>query len=126
MKDLVYKYLSEGISRRGFLDNMMKTGITVAAAEKVLDAISSSANAQEAGAPPIRSNNFKAPAALALLNNLSPAASNMCSAIRPVKMRNSMKRWSTVRNCNILFRHTKGPAPQWPLAISKPRSSPPL
>ena len=57
MKDLVYKYLSEGISRRGFLDNMMKTGITVAAAEKVLDAISSSANAQEAGAPATQQSN---------------------------------------------------------------------
>jgi thiamine pyrophosphate-dependent acetolactate synthase large subunit-like protein len=57
MKDLVYKYLSEGISRRGFLDNMTKAGITVAAAENVLDAISTSANAQEAAAPATQQNN---------------------------------------------------------------------
>jgi len=57
MKDLVYKYLSEGISRRGFLDNMTKTGITLAAAENVLDAISTSANAQEAAAPATQQTN---------------------------------------------------------------------
>lgn len=51
MKDLVVKYLSKSISRRGFLDNMTKTGITVAAAEGVLSSLNSSAEAQTAAPP---------------------------------------------------------------------------
>jgi thiamine pyrophosphate-dependent acetolactate synthase large subunit-like protein len=43
MRDLVGQYLSKSISRRGFLDNMKATGITVAAAQGVLSSLNASA-----------------------------------------------------------------------------------
>ena len=51
MRHLVAKYLSKSISRRGFLDNMTKAGVTLAAAEGVLSALTTSTNAQTATAP---------------------------------------------------------------------------
>jgi len=48
MRDSVQEFLSQRISRRGFMDNMKNAGITVAAAEMVLSSLSSSANAQTA------------------------------------------------------------------------------
>ncbi len=49
MRDLVEKYLSKSISRRGFLNNMKKVGITVASAKMVLSSLSD-AEAQTATA----------------------------------------------------------------------------
>ena len=40
MRDLVEKYLSKSISRRGFLNNMKQVGVTVAAAKLVLSSLS--------------------------------------------------------------------------------------
>jgi benzoylformate decarboxylase len=48
MRDLVHKYLSKTISRRGFLSNMKAAGISVGAAEMVLSTMSASAQAQTA------------------------------------------------------------------------------
>ncbi len=50
MRDLVEKYLSKSISRRGFLSNMKKVGLTVAAAKLVLSSLSE-AEAQTTMAP---------------------------------------------------------------------------
>jgi thiamine pyrophosphate-dependent acetolactate synthase large subunit-like protein len=52
MRDLVQKYLSKTISRRGFVDNMTKAGVTIASAESVLAALTSSAEAQTAAPTP--------------------------------------------------------------------------
>ncbi len=58
MRDLVAQYLSKAISRRGFLDNLTKTGVTVAAAESMLASLASSAEAQTptatAGEAPVK------------------------------------------------------------------------
>ena len=40
MRDSVQEFLSQRISRRGFMDNMKNAGITVAAAEMVLSSLS--------------------------------------------------------------------------------------
>jgi len=56
MRDLVGQYLSKSISRRGFLDNMKATGITVAAAQGVLSSLNASAQVTksvESSAPPV-------------------------------------------------------------------------
>jgi thiamine pyrophosphate-dependent acetolactate synthase large subunit-like protein len=49
MRDLVSQYLSKSISRRGFLDNMTSTGITVAAAQGVLSSLNASAQTAPVG-----------------------------------------------------------------------------
>lgn len=49
MRELVTQYLSDKLSRRGFLDGLTRAGLTVAAAESVLNSVSSVA-AQEAPA----------------------------------------------------------------------------
>ena len=49
MRDLVAGYLSKKISRRGFLDGMTKTGVTLAAAESVLSSVTTVSHAQGAG-----------------------------------------------------------------------------
>jgi len=46
MRELVSRYLSDGLSRRDFLDGLTKTGVTLAAAESVVNAVSSVAVAQ--------------------------------------------------------------------------------
>lgn len=46
MRELVSRYLSDGLSRRDFLDGLTKTGIGLAAAEGVVNAVSSVAVAQ--------------------------------------------------------------------------------
>ncbi len=48
MRELVVRYLSKSISRRGFLDGLTKTGISLAAAESVLSSVASVASAQTA------------------------------------------------------------------------------
>jgi len=48
MQELVARYLSRSISRRTFLASLCKSGLTAAAAESVLSAVSSVAHAEEA------------------------------------------------------------------------------
>jgi len=52
MRELVASYLSHSISRRGFLDGLTKTGVTLAAAEAVLGSVSSVSHAQGAAPAP--------------------------------------------------------------------------
>ncbi len=55
MRDLVEKYLSKSISRRGFLNNMKQVGVTVAAAKLVLSSLSD-AEAQTATTASVRAS----------------------------------------------------------------------
>src|SRR5665213_1877675 len=61
MRDLVTQYLSNGMSRRGFLDGLTKAGLTVAAAESILTSVSSVAaqDASAAGAAPAAVKQFQ-------------------------------------------------------------------
>src|ERR1700694_1953882 len=52
MRDLVVKYLSQGISRRGFVGGLTKAGLTATAAQSVLSAVTSVSYAQGAGPQP--------------------------------------------------------------------------
>ena len=51
MRELVARYLSRSLSRRGFLKSLTATGVTLSAAESVLDSLVPAAQAQEAGTP---------------------------------------------------------------------------
>ena len=53
MRELVAKYLSKGISRRGFVSGLTKAGLTVTAAQSVLSSVSSVARAQAPAAPAV-------------------------------------------------------------------------
>jgi benzoylformate decarboxylase len=55
MRELVVKYLSGSLSRRGFLNGLTRTGLTLAAAESVFSAVSSSALAQTPPTEPVPS-----------------------------------------------------------------------
>ncbi len=55
MRDLVEKYLSKSISRRGFLNNLKQVGVTVAAAKLVLSSLSD-AEAQTATTASVRAS----------------------------------------------------------------------
>lgn len=46
MREIVQKYLSKDISRRGFLNNMTSVGVTASAAELVLSSLNNAAYAQ--------------------------------------------------------------------------------
>src|SRR5215469_13708975 len=46
MRELVAKYLSNGISRRGFVSGLTKAGLTMTAAQSVLSSVGSVARAQ--------------------------------------------------------------------------------
>ena len=52
MRELVVKYLSQGISRRGFVGGLTKAGLTATAAQSVLSAVTSVSYAQGAGPQP--------------------------------------------------------------------------
>src|SRR5207244_8876342 len=47
MRELVARYLSESISRRGFLKGLTTAGVSIAAAQSILDSVSAVAQAQE-------------------------------------------------------------------------------
>ena len=53
MRELVAKYLSKGISRRGFVGGLTKAGLTMTAAQSVLSSVSSVARAQAPAAPAV-------------------------------------------------------------------------
>lgn len=61
MRDLVSQYLSNGMSRRGFLDSLTKAGLTLAAAESVLGSVNSVAaeEAPAAGVAPAAVKQFQ-------------------------------------------------------------------
>jgi thiamine pyrophosphate-dependent acetolactate synthase large subunit-like protein len=49
MRDLVVKYLSKGVSRRGFVSGLTKAGLTMTAAQSVLSSVSTVSYAQVSG-----------------------------------------------------------------------------
>lgn len=49
MRELVARYLSQSLSRRGFLKGMTTAGISIAASESILASLAPAAQAQEAG-----------------------------------------------------------------------------
>jgi len=51
MRELVAKYLSKGISRRGFVRDLTKAGLTMTAAQSVLSSVSSVSRAQVPATP---------------------------------------------------------------------------
>ena len=72
MRELVASYLSHSISRRGFLDGLTKTGVTLTAAESVLSSVSSVSHAE--GPPPVPAPSTPAPA---------PAAAASATGVKP-------------------------------------------
>src|SRR5256714_3130392 len=52
MRDLVVKYLSKGISRRGFVTGLTQAGLTMTAAQSVLSSVSTVTHAQVGPTPP--------------------------------------------------------------------------
>src|SRR5499433_2968436 len=99
MRELVARYLSQGISRRGFVGGLTKAGLTASGAQSVLSAVASVSpgHAQGAGPQPdaapaapapagrrprrprrprppsLASSRFRAPAGALLPNSSSPA-----------------------------------------------------
>src|SRR3982074_3441057 len=72
MRELVVKYLSQGISRRGFVGGLTKAGLTATAAQSVLSAVTTVSYAQGAGPQPTPAP--AAPAAAAAPATAAPAA----------------------------------------------------
>ena len=52
MRELVARYLSKSISRRGFVGGLTKAGLTATAAQSVLTSVTSVSYAQGAGPQP--------------------------------------------------------------------------
>src|SRR5262252_9451283 len=52
MRELVARYLSQGISRRGFVGGLTKAGLTATAAQSVLTAVASVSSVHAQGAGP--------------------------------------------------------------------------
>src|SRR5262245_12776720 len=96
MRELVARYLSQGISRRGFVGGLTKAGLTATAAQSVLTAVASVSPGYAQGAgrnptqlrpppyqhlrrrrrprpPSLASSRFRAPAAPLLPNSSSAA-----------------------------------------------------
>ena len=78
MRELVVKYLSHSISRRGFVSGLTKAGLTATAAQSVLSAVTSVSYAQGAGPTP-------PPAAPAAAAPAAPAAASAAPAVAGVK-----------------------------------------
>src|SRR3954462_5707020 len=53
MRDLVVKYLSKGVSRRGFVTGLTKAGLTMSAAQSVLASVSTASYGQTPPSEPI-------------------------------------------------------------------------
>ena len=52
MRELVVKYLSKGVSRRGFVTGLTKAGLTMTAAQSVLASVSTVSYGQTGPQPP--------------------------------------------------------------------------
>src|SRR6476646_9761706 len=79
MRELVVKYLSQGISRRGFVGGLTKAGLTATAAQSVLSAVTSVSCAQGAGPQPLPPPNSAPP------NSATPAAPASVGGVKPVQ-----------------------------------------
>src|SRR3977135_1734959 len=81
MRELVVKYLSQGISRRGFVGGLTKAGLTATAAQSVLSAVPSVSYAQGASQQPSQQST-PVPAAPAAAAASAPAATAV-SGVKP-------------------------------------------
>src|SRR5216684_915344 len=82
MRELVVKYLSQGISRRGFVGGLTKAGLTATAAQSVLSAVTSVSYAQGAAVQPA-----PVPAAPAAGEEASAPAAAAATAVTVLKPR---------------------------------------
>ena len=77
MRELVARYLSQGISRRGFVGGLTKAGLSATAAQSVLTAVASVSPGYAQGdrprPPSLASSRFRAPAVPPLPNSSSAA-----------------------------------------------------
>src|SRR6201981_529295 len=80
MRDLVARYLSQGISRRGFVGGLTKAGLTATAAQSVLSAVTSVSYGQGAPAQP---NPAPAAAPAAAGGAAAPATAAAVSGVKP-------------------------------------------
>src|SRR5437762_6879354 len=78
MRKLVAEYLSDSISRRGFVGGLTKAGLTATAAQSVLSAVTSVSYGQGAGPQPA-----PAPAAPTAGGASAPAAATAVSGVKP-------------------------------------------
>ncbi len=72
MRELVARYLSKGISRRGFVGGLTKAGLTASAAQSVLGAVTSVSYAQGTAPQPAASAAAGVPAAAASVAGVKP------------------------------------------------------
>src|SRR5262245_46806424 len=80
MRELVARYLSQGISRRGFVGGLTKAGLTATAAQSVLSAVASVSPGHAQGAGP---QGDAAPAAPALAPAAAAPAATAVAGVKP-------------------------------------------
>src|SRR4051812_40365737 len=83
MRDLVVKYLSHGMSRRGFVSGLTKAGLTMTAAQSVLTSVSSVAQAQTGPAATDNAPGATPPAEAAQTPPASPRAAASIAGVKP-------------------------------------------
>src|SRR5687767_14288665 len=82
MRDLVVKYLSQGMSRRGFVSGLTKAGLTVTAAQSVLSSVATVSHAQTG---PAASDNAPGATPPGERAQTPPAAPRAAAAVAGVK-----------------------------------------
>jgi len=86
MRELVARYLSKGISRRGFVSGLTKLGITATAAQSVLSSVTSVSYAEDLGPQPVRPLPA-VPAAAASAGQGATSAAAALAGVRPFQGR---------------------------------------